>query len=156
MTQIAYHYSVERLLVERLSPSLVRRAVNRGASRAASKIGRQWKRDAKAAAPVRTGRLRRGLRVQKRRLRSRTFIATYQLRLHARNPRDPSKTVLYFAPVEARTNFGKDAFKKRESEYQQLLAREIWSSLREAWTTQFPGTAFPSSRPSFQPEDVRG
>lgn len=149
MTQISYHYSVEPELFDRLSPSLIRRAVNRGVSRAASKIGRQWKRDAKAIAPVRTGALRRGLRVRKRRLRSQSFIATYRLTLYSGN-------VPYFFPVEADTKFADRAIVKREAENQRIIAVEIWSSLREAWTTQFPDVAFPSSRPSFQPVDVGG
>ena len=161
MVQIVYNYEVEPQLKKNLDDRLIRRAVNRGVGKAATKIARQWRKDCKAACPVRTGALRRSLITVRTRLRSDGIsLHRYEIEVGPRGIlKGTSRNQFYFYILISpwyerryrRRSFVKAAFEKRRTMYQKIILDEIWLSLREAWKGK-TAVAFPLPAPRITSE----
>lgn len=161
---ISYHYDVEPRLRENMSARVVRRAVNRGLGRAATKVAREWRIRSKQYCPVRTGALRRSLTTVRTKNRRPGGIDSYTIEIGPRGiitgtnkERRANRQQFYFyilisegfhnylrrrrrnalpryRGVPLRKNFVEDAFKDIEQKVKYIIRNEIWESLRREWS----------------------
>ena len=129
MTQIAYNYTVDPSVLRALNPRRMNRAVSVGVRKASVRIAKDLRRQSKLAAPVRTGRLRRGIKIRRRRVRPQQ----YRLEVYATDSASRGgQRIEYFYIVEARTMFVARVVRSRITRYQRILNVEVGRAIREA------------------------